>query len=84
MCGRHLLVSVPILAKKRLSKFILEILQEIVPVYLNSTEASKSFVSNQFICRSLECQFNLVFESFVHFIFMNSTKGKCIATYTVP
>lgn len=79
MCGRHLLVSVPMLAKTRLNKFILEILQEIVPVSLNST-----FVSNQFICRSLECQFNLVFESFVHVIFINSTKGKCIATYIVP
>lgn len=39
MCGRHLLVSVPILAKKILSKFTLELLQEIVPVYLNSAVA---------------------------------------------
>lgn len=75
MCGRHVLVSIPILAKKSLNKFTVEILQEIVSVYLNSTVVSKSFVSNQFIYRSLECQFNLVFESFVHFIFINSTKG---------
>lgn len=44
MCGKHLFISVPILAKKILNKFTLEILQEIVPVYLNSAVASKSFV----------------------------------------
>lgn len=53
MCGRYLLVSVLILAKKILNEFTLEIrvLQEIVLVYLNSAVASKSFVSDQFICR---------------------------------
>lgn len=84
MCGKHLLVSVPILAEKILNKFTLEILQEIVLVYLNSAVASKSFVSNQFICRTLQFQFNLVFESFVHSIFINSTKGNCIAVYAMP
>lgn len=84
MCGKYLLVSVSILAKKILNKFTLEILQEIVPAYLNSAVALKSFVSNQFICRTLQFQFNLVFESFVHFIFINSTKGNCITVYATP
>lgn len=42
MCGKYLLVSVSILAKKILNKFTLEILQEIVPAYLNSAVALKS------------------------------------------
>lgn len=42
----------------------------------------KKIVSNEFICRSLSV--HLVFESFVHCIFINSAKGKCIAVYAMP